>query len=281
MNSKGNDRSQAFDLSGWRSVLFTVAKWRWGVGLTIGYLASFIVPLAIWFDFSKKWPAAIMAAAVMAIMLSIIGKLLMWRSDSIRGTADFLHRANELCAGLGHSIDPAMIADARSRYSRFMQKAQQEEKNQIGYYEEDGNPSPYLFVTRLRESAWWTAQLAATAKGVIYAGSSIALIMSLSTIFANSVTERAYGIAVCTIILVDIFYLGFRYGKLETACSDSFRELNRLKDRRDLTAQQAVISAANYQIARGTGPLIPDWLWKWQQKPLQKAWESLSTVRHR
>ena len=280
MNSKENDRSQEFDLGGWRSVLFTVAKWRWGIGLTVGYLASFIVPLAMWFDFNQKWPEAIMASAVMAIMLSIIGKLFMWRSDSIRGTADFLHRANELCTGLGHSIDPAMIADARSRYSRFMQKAQQEETNQIGYYEEYGDPSPHLFVTRLRESAWWTAQLAATAKRGIYTGASIALVISLSTIFANSVTERAYGIAVCTIILIDIFYLGFRYGKLEVACNDSFRELNRLKDRCDLTVQQAVISAANYQIARGTGPLIPDWLWKWRRGQLQAAWKPLSMLRH-
>ena len=279
MTSKENDRSQAFDLNGWRSVLFTAAKWRWGIGITVGYLASFIVPFAMWFDLSQKWPAAIMVAAVMAITLSIIGKLFMWWSDLIRDMADKLHRANELCTGLGHSIDPAMIADVRARYPRFTKMAQQEETNQIGYYEEDGNPSPYLFLTRLRESAWWTAQLAATAKRSIYTGSSIALITSLSIIFANSVTERAYGLAVCAFILVDMFYLGFRFGKLEVACLHALQDLDKLKDRCDLTVQQAVISAVNYQIARGTGPLIPDWLWKYRRSQLQAAWESLSMLR--
>ena len=280
MNSKIKDRDQAVALNGWRSVLFKATKRWWGSGIIIGYSAIFIVPIVILFDLKGKWSSAVMVAAAIAIVLSIIGKLFMWRSDSFRGIADKLHRANELCTGLGHSIDPILIADVKSRYPGFMGKAQQEEENQIDYYEENGNPSPYLLVKQLRESAWWTTQLAITAKWCIYMGISVALFISLPIIlFVDSTVVRAYGLAVCAIILVDILYLGSRFGKLGVDCMGAFQDLDKLKDRRDLTIEQAVISATNYQIVRGTGPLIPGWLWKWRRSQLQEAWKPLSIDR--
>ena len=161
-----------------------------------------------------------------------------------------------------------------------MGKAQQEEENQIDYYEENGNPSPYLLVKQLRESAWWTTQLAITAKWCIYMGIFFALLISLPIIlFVDSMVVRAYGLAVCAIILVDMSYLGCRFGKLGVDCMGAFQDLDKLKDRRDLTIEQAVISATNYQIVRGTGPLIPGWLRKWRRSQLQEAWKPLSIHR--
>lgn len=274
MNSKAKHRDQSFNLNGLRSVLFTTAKWRWGTGVIIGYLAILIMPFVIYFDFQDKWLGAVVAA-----VLSIIGKLLRWRSDLIRGDADRLHRANELCTGIGHPADRTMIADIRSRYPRFIEVSQKKEKDQNEYYEEGGTPSPNLLVAQLRESAWWTGRLAATAKQIICTLAFVALAISLSVIFADSISARVYGLAICIIILTDMFYLGFRYKQLEKDCTDAFRDLDHLKNRCDLTIQQAAISAANYQIVRGTGPLIPDWLWRCRQSKLQAAWEPLSMVQ--
>ena len=274
MNSNAKYQNQPFNLNGLRSVLFTTAKWWWGTGVIIGYLAILIMPSVIYFDFQDKWLGAVVAA-----VLSIIGKFLRWRSDSIRSSADRLHRANELCTGIGHPVDRAMIADIRSRHPEFIKMAQKKEKDQNEYYEESGTPSPGLLVAQLRESAWWTGRLAGTAKQLIYTLTFVALAMSLSIIFADSIAVRIYGLAICIIILADMFYLGFRYKKLEEACTDAFQDLNHLRNRCDLTIQQAVISAANYQIVRGTGPLIPDWLWRCRQSKLKAAWEPLSMVQ--
>ncbi len=251
------------------------AKLRWEIGMVIGCLAVLIVPITIYFDFKEIWPGAIIAT-----VLSITSKLLRWWSDSFRGNADLLHRANELCTGIGHPVDRAMIADIRSRYPRFIDKAQKREENQGDYYETSGNPSPRLLVTRLRESAWWTTKLAATAKKSIYGGASVALLfVSVSVILADTMLVRAYVFAVSGVILVDMLYLGIRFGKLETDCNTSFKYLDALLDRSDLSDRRAVISAANYQIVRGTGPLVPDWLWKWRRCQLQAAWKPLSMSR--
>ena len=276
MGSEGNERNASFNLSGLRTALLTAAKMRWGMGVTIGYLAVFVVPVAILLD-NDRWigPAIAAAAAV-----SIMGTLLRWWSDSIRGNAEKLQRANELWTGIGQPIDCAMIADMRSQYSQFIERAQKIEKYQNDYFEVCGNPSPNLLIVQLRESAWWTYQLATTARKMVYIGSCVALAISLSVIFADSILVRFYGIAICSIILIDIFYLGFRFGKLAMESNSSFQELDSLRHRIDLTDRQAAISAANYQFARGAGPLIPDWLWKISRGKLQKAWTPLSTVQH-
>ena len=276
MGSKGNERDASFNLSGLRSALLTAAKMRWGMGVTIGYLAVFVVPVAILLD-SDGWIGPAIAAAA---AFSIVGTLLRWWSDSIRGSAEKLQRANELWTGIGQPIDCAMVADMRSQYSQFVERAQKMEKYQNGYFEVYGNPSPNLLIVQLRESAWWTYQLATTAKKMVYIGSCVALAISLSVIFADSILVRFYGLAICSIILVDVYYLGFRYGKLAMESNFAFQELNSLMNRVDLTDRQAVISAANYQFARGAGPLIPDWLWKISRRKLQKAWTPLSTVQH-
>ena len=275
MSSNRNYRDESFNLNGLRSVLFTAAKRWWGIGLIIGYLASLIMPVTIYFDFKEKW-----LGAIIAILLSIIGKMLRWKSDSIRGSADLLHRANELSTGIGHPVDPTMIANIRSRYHRFIDKAREMEKEQDDYYEERGTPSPRLLLAHLRESAWWTTQLAATAKKVIYTGTFIVLLpVFISIILADSMLVRVYVFAISVIILIDMFYLGIRFGKLETDCHDAFKYLNDLVNKSNLTDREAVICATSYQIVRSTGPLVPDWLRKYRRNQLQAAWKPLSMVR--
>ena len=276
MDSKGNERTASSNLNGLRSALLTAAKTRWGMGLTIGYLAVFVVPVAVLLDNQQWLGFAIAAAAV----VSIAGTLLRWWSDSIRGSAEQIHRANELWTGIGQPVNGAMIADMRSQYSQFFERAKNIEQYREDYFEVYGNPSPHLLIMQLRESAWWTYQLATTARKMVYIGFCVALAVSLSVIFAESTLVRIYGLAISAIILIDVFYLGIRFGKLATASNISFRELDTLMHSVDLTDRQAVISAANYQFTRGAGPLIPDWLWRIRRAKLQKAWEPLSTVQH-
>jgi len=276
MDSKGNERAASSNLNGLRSALLTAAKTRWGIGVTIGYLAVFVVPVAVLLNNERWLGFAIATAAV----VSIVGALLRWWSDSIRGSAEQIQRANELWTGIGQPIDCAMIADMRSQYSQFVERAKNIEQYQDDYFEVYGDPSPHLLVVQLRESAWWTYQLATTARKMVNIGSCAALAVSLSVIFADSTLVRIYGLAISSIILIDVFYLGFRFGKLATASNASFRNLDALMRSTDVTDRQAVISAANYQFARGGGPLIPDWLWRIHRAKLQKAWKPLSTVQH-
>lgn len=270
MTPSAHEPQPSLNLEGLRAVLFLSAKKRWFGGVIAGYLAIFVLPASAFLQLPRSM------GAIVAFLLSIVGILLRAWSDSIRGDADKLHRANELSRGIGHPIEPAMIADLRYRYSHFERSAEDREKLHVEYYESSSDPSPFLLNSMLRESAWWTAHLAATARNWIYIAAVLGLLAPFTTLLSDlDQVVRAYGALACAVMLTDLFYLGWRYGKLHSGCNSSFREFDQSFNL-GMTERRAIISATNYHVIRGTGPLLPDWLWKRQRKKLNDAWSPLS-----
>ena len=258
------------DMERLRKVLFDAAKLRWGTGVVLGHMAAVVVPAALWFDYSR-WTGLTVAAA-----MSVLGTLLRWYSESVRGNADRLHRAYEL-SSTGQPIDPALTSDLMAAYPRLIGRIRRM-KNDGPYYDAKGDPSIQLLVSRLRESAWWTDKLAATAKRLsYYFGCIVAITILVSfVVVADSVEVRAYAMVICAIVVVDIFHLGWRYGNLSAACARAYSRLDALHGKAGLTEREAITEANGYQSARDAGPLIPGWIWKLSRKKLNAAWRPLS-----
>ena len=269
MKSTMHELDSAPVSEGFRKTLFSAAKKRWVGGVIIGYLVILAVPASFFFEF-PRWIGAIVAA-----LLSVSSTLLRGWSDSIRGDAEKLHRANQLCRGIGHPIEPAMIAKFQYRYSHLAKSAKEHDTKQVEYYESSGDPSPHLLISMLRESAWWTARLAEKAKNVIYMGAAVGLLISLAIFLSDSTAVQFYGVAICAVVLTDLFYLGYRYGKLHLGSDAAFRKFDSLLGT-NISEGKAIVAATNYHVVCGTGPLVPDLLWKRQQKKLQDAWVPLS-----
>lgn len=269
MKSTMHEPESASILDGLRKTLFSAAKKCWVGGVIMGYLVVLAVPASFFLEF-PRWIGAIVAA-----LLSVSGILLRAWSDSIRGDADELHRANELFRGVGYPIEPAMIADLRYRYSHLMKSAKEHDTEQVEYYESSGDPSPHLLISMLRESAWWTAHLAKKAQIIIYMGTAVGLLISLAIFLSDSTAVQFYGIAICAVVLTDLFYLGYRYSKLHLGCDAAFRKFDSLLGA-SVSEGEAIVAATSYHMVRGTGPFVPDLLWKRQREKLQDAWVPLS-----
>ena len=252
---------------------------RWGTGTSCGYLAIAAVPVAT----ISGWPSWL--GPTVAVFLAFLGKLLIWWSDSIRADAEWLHRANELKLGIDRPIDVAAVADLKARYPRHDGRASKRQVKEADYYEAKGEPSSDFLADMFRESAWWTQQLAFKAWKWAGCGTTIAAAISVLVVVtvardADSTDFlTAYAIVVCLLASSEGAILAVKYRQLSNAAKDAFRRLD--VQATGHATDSVVLTAVNdYQIARATGPLIPDRFKRMYQSSLQHTWnETLSPSR--
>ncbi len=280
MTIGGIEMENIHRLRGW---VFSQAKLRWGFSVAFGYLAIVAFPVACLIG-SQEWGP--LAAAVLAIF----GRMCLWWSECYRGDAEWILRAIEFKRGIGHEIDTVKLADLNSKYSRGFKK----HVNSVGddnYYEASGNPSYSLFIKMVIESAWWTEQLAKKASKLVFIVMGVLAAVSVfvlgvlevdgetDTTHASEISWRAYGLAICLIVLLDTFNLGVKYRGLSMAARESMESLTGLLDQaNDISATPRLMAAVSgYQYVRKEGPLIPDWFKRWHESSLQRVWgETLS-----
>ena len=267
-----------------RGGLFSRAKSLWGLGTLLGYFAIGAVPTAFLFGW-QEW-AGPLAAGVFAIS----GRMLVWWSETYREDAEWTLRTIELNRGIDLEIDAIKLANVKSKY---LHRLRNHDSSLVdnSYYEATGNPSPDLLIRMGRESAWWTEQLAKKASKTVFIVLTILALMSVLAIafgalegesgddLTPEVFRRAYGLAICAILLLDTSNLGVKYSKLSVAAQESMGRLSAiLKQGDDLSASALMAIVSEYQSARRQGPLIPDWFKCYHEKTLQRVWdETLST----
>lgn len=265
-----DDNIKEADLDRLCQALFNLAKLRWGIGITIGVLAVLVAPTAFLLDF-PRWIGLTVAAT-----MSAVGFGLRWWSEYVRGDANKLLTANDL-ASVSHPLDRTLIANICAKYVRLVSKIPREKKEDRPYAEAVGDPSTELLIARLRESAWWTAQLASKVKMLICVPSCLAaLAMLVSFVAADSMSLRTYAMSICAIILLDMAYLGSRYSRLSRGSERSFLRLSAMLDGARVSEREALIGASQYQLERDSGPLIPSWVWCRWRPSLNAAWGPLS-----
>ncbi len=267
-----------------RSWLFSRAKLWWGLGILLGYFAIGAVPTALLFGW-QEW-----GGPLAAVVFAIFGRLLIWLSEGYREDAEWTLRTIEFNRGIGLEIDAAKLANLKSKYLHRLRN-HDSSLSDSNYYEAAGDPSPSLLIRMERESAWWTEQLAKKASKMVFIVLTILALTSVLAIafgalegeagadLTPEVFRRAYGLAICAILLLDTLNLGVKYSKLSVAAQESMGSLSAiLKQVDDLSVPALMAAVSEYQSARRQGPLIPDWFKCYHKKTLQRVWdETLST----
>ena len=255
-----------------RGRLFSVAKRRWGLGVACTYLAIVAVPVAA-ITGPLDWLGPCIAGA-----LAIAGRWLAWRSDLVRKHAEWLLRANELKRGIGRPSDPKAVADLKAKFPGYADKKRRRQNDVNRYYEADGLPCARLLVGMLRESSWWTQQLASKAcqwVGVataVVAATSVGVVVGVAHSAESSILLTVYAIVICLVLSSESAILATKYWQLSSAAGDAFARLElHLKDGPE---DDLVLTAtSDYQMARASGPLIPDWFKERYQWALQGTWD--------
>lgn len=254
-----------------RGRLFSAAKRRWGLGVACAYLAIAAVPMAAITE-APDWLGPCVAGA-----LAVAGRWLAWRSDLVRSYAEWLHRANELKRGIGRPSDPKAISDLKATFSGYGDKMRHRVNNVEGYYEADGPPCTRLLARMLRESSWWTQQLASKAckwagfATAVVAAISVGVVVGVAHSAESSVLLTVYAVVICLVVSSESAILAMRYRQLRSAAGEAFARLD-LYSKREPEDGLALTAASDYQMARANGPLIPDWFKRRYELALQETW---------
>lgn len=255
---------------------FDEAK-RWWLWANVSRLLVVIVTV-----FSLFWKEWLDWIWLLPAGLTVTHSLSQWRADTLQGKADAITRKLEFQDGFGWKISEQDKADLILEVSDKVKKK--------AHGTED---SPYFYsrqevftrraVENLKQSAWYTRHLARKMAQYVFALCVFASVLALLSIFVIvfSPPLQRWGPNIGRIVIIVLTFmvaygylrLSFQYRSLSSQAEKSSNRASRLLELETLTEIQAIRLLHEYQIARVTAPMIPDWLWNRTKDELNRLWE--------
>lgn len=253
-------------------LLFTQAK-RWfatGLLLRLSALAAGV---------SGLLPQVAGAAPYAVACFAALAEAVSWRSDVLKGKAERSLRLLELQDGMGIRAAGEDVADL------LVSVNGRPASERTSYFSSGSPEGARRLVENLRESAWWTRNLATSMARIITFVTSLVLAASIvfliwSLTYVDEQPSRAAAARVATALLMTVISLGFvkltyAYRILASRADAASRGARTLIQ--SGTTESAAISAVHdYQLARATGPLIPDALYGLKAGTLRKLWSTVA-----
>ena len=255
---------------------FDEAK-RWWFGANVSRLLVIIVTVVslLW----KEWLGWIW---VLAAILTIIHSLLQWRADTLQGKAEGIKRKFEFQDGLGWKISEQEKVDLMLEISSKVKKAAYGTEDSP-YFDSRQEASTRRAVENLKQSAWYTRYLAKEMAKYVLVLSTLVFLVFLLFVFMALLSPllqqwgATLGRIVITVLALTIAYgylrLGFQYRSLSSQAEKASNGASQLLELETLTEIQAIRLLHEYQIARVTAPMIPDWLWNRTKDELNRLWK--------
>ena len=255
---------------------FEEAK-RWWLWANVSRLLVVIVTVVSllwkdWLDWIWLLPAG----------FTVTHSLLQWRADTLQGKADAITRKLEFQDGFGWKISEQEKADLSLEVSdKVKRKAYGTEESP--YFDSRQEVFARKAVENLKQSAWYTRHLAKKMAKYVLMLCACAAVLALLSIFVIvfSPPLQRWGPNIGRIVIIVLAFmvaygylrLSFQYRSLSSQAEKSSNRASRLLELETLTEIQAIRLLHEYQIARVTAPMIPDWLWNRTKDELNRLWE--------
>ncbi len=218
-------------------------------------------------------------------ILSVLAPLMRWRADYLKGDYQSLLRKFEFLDGLGWAITPR----ERSEWLLTLTEKQSLEVTASDrmpkhYFASKKQPSVTRLLENLEESSWWSKHLGKFSY-FVFGSFTVLVVFGSFTILLISVQAAVSQATLINIVkvivsvLAALFSIGFVRFSVEywmfSQSSGRFEETTcRLLDNSTpISQEEATKLLHEYQIARSSAPMIPNWAWKWKQKKLNTIWE--------
>lgn len=217
------------------------------------------------------------------LAVATTSEIVQWRSDVIKSRSESLLRNLDLCRSFQREISGADKRDIVSDLPKRLRKQLAESEIPDTYFTNDQPPGPRKAIENLLESAWYTkkqteimAWVCVALIAIFLAVSIIALVVASRELQSVSAREGASKVATSWLLL--IFSLGFiknawLYQKMALRCQKTESACEYLL-RSDVTEADALKQWYEYQLARSSSPLLPEWLWRIKQSSLDDGWRS-------
>ena len=251
------------------------SKWWWGMSLAFKG-GAFLIGLGVFFPQVYSGPIPFVVAA-----LTIASELAGYSMERVRGIAQGLRRKLEACDSLGWEISNREMSDLLARCSGSVKKRVKREVTGEKYFASKEEPGPKRTIENVMESGWWSKHLSESmfwtcsmVIGIAVVGSLVALVVSILAFTdhnsLNSVARIVTSVLLlglsCGLVRLAVSYFGFgqKAGQIEVQAERLLAKKVVLID--------AVKLLHEYQLARSSAPIIPEWIWKWRRDELNALW---------
>ncbi len=254
--------------------IYNEAKLFWSFSLFLKVLAAALGIVFVLSAFS-----GVMVPWILAI-IAIVAECCHWRSEILKGRAEQLTRRIEFFDGLGWTISNADLADLLTKISSRKRKALLSAVKE-NYFASSSSVGSKRALENLQESAWWSKDLAgimltvcaavtvcATLGSLFSLGIAVTATKSIATLENASRIIAAVLSLIVSLGLVRImsgyFVFSRRSEQIERVAAGLLNET--------VSELEVVKLLHDYQIARASAPLIPDWIWKFRRDTLNELW---------
>jgi hypothetical protein len=229
------------------------------------------------------WPQSAPAVALLSAISLAFSTFSQWWSDNAKNNSEWLLRQFEMWDGMGWPIDEVQLSyllsglpvDVRDRI---------DDGSDGKYFDSKKKTSARRMADNIRQSAFYTrcqARFIAgaiLAVGVLVIGVTFVLaILAFQNLRSNGGLEIAYILMTIFQIVVGTNYLRFAmdYWQFAPVAGRIEERAEALARNKATSEVEAIRLAHDYQIARASLPLIPEWVWKVKQDEINALWMKL------
>lgn len=216
-------------------------------------------------------------------MLALLSYTLRGWAEDCKDQGDDLSRLIELSDGLGRSIPAPQRADALARLPSIAEWIASWRKPEKAYFASTTPASPRRLVEIVRESAWWTSHVGATAEHLQHVWITLFALLSVTALAVGAMrggvslgllTAPPLAIAILLFLLTSGPHRRLRQlkrfrGEATRVAADATALL---KHSTAISEPDALSLAAEYHLARKGSPLLSGIAWWARQKKLNRLW---------
>jgi hypothetical protein len=207
-----------------------------------------------------------------------------YRMDRVRGIAQGLRRKLEMLDSFAWEISGRELSDLVARCSRSVKKAAKQQTSPEPYYASQEPPGPKRGVENVMESAWWSKHLSEAMFWICVSIISLAVVGSFAALIVSilSIANQAALVAIARVV-TSVLLLTLSFGMIRLAVGYySFAERagrvegqaeSLLRGRR-INQTDSIKLLHEYQLARSSAPIIPEWIWRWKRDELNALWST-------
>lgn len=263
-----------FDLRAVNRSQFASAK-RWWAGSMVTKVITFTVGISAVF---LVRPPLYLPQFI--VLMAVGAELLQLRSDTVKARAERLLRTLDICHSFGRPISETELRGVILGVRKELRKQFETESLDQSYFASLADPGPKRAVENLVESAWYMGRQAA---GMATLYLLLILTLLVTSIFALVVSSRGFAdpmqrehvtrlVTSWLLLLVTLNMLRalWSYFRMYQQCERTQASCEHLGE--DVTEVDVLGQWHEYQLARASCPLIPDWLWHAMADSLDDAW---------
>ncbi len=232
---------------------------------------------------ANLWPTSTPSVTLISAVLLAFSLFGQWISDSAKNNGEWLLRQFEMWDGMGWTIDTKALCNLMSDIPASV-RSKIESVSSNKYFDSKKKKSPQRVSDNIRQSAFYSKCQARFISKVILA---VGLGILLATFFMMMVAFQNLSSLdgnVAAHILLAIFQIVVGTGYIRTTLDywQFVAAAGQIEDSAEVLAKDKTTSdtdairiAHDYQIARSSLPLIPEWVWKVKQDEINDLWMKL------